>query len=127
MINYQWWWLKTMSMLPVCENLHPGGHSNNSVVHTRNQRFSKHTLNEICSLQEEHPLNKNFVQFLQPILPQTRFSRNILLAGIGLKNDPLMLSNKIKRNLTYISLKNTIKKNPPLFPISLVVHTCVQH
>ena len=37
----------------------PGGHSNTSVVHMRDQRFSKHTLTAISPLQGKHPLNEN--------------------------------------------------------------------
>ena len=46
------------------DGLHTGGrgHSNTSVVHMRDQRFSKHTLMAI-SPQKKHPLIKNFVLF----------------------------------------------------------------
>ena len=33
----------------------PGGHLNTSVVHMCDQRFSKHTLIEICPFEEKHP------------------------------------------------------------------------
>ena len=46
-----------------------GGHSNTSAVHVRDQRFSKHTLNAIFSLQEKHPLNENFAWFCSQIYP----------------------------------------------------------
>ena len=44
----------------------PGGHSNTSVVHMRNQRFSKHTLIAISPLQEKHTLNENFAPKFTP-------------------------------------------------------------
>ena len=42
-----------------------GGHSNTSVVHMRDQRFSKHKRIAISRLQEKHSLTKNFAQFLE--------------------------------------------------------------
>ena len=32
-----------------------GGHSNTSIEHMRDQRFSKHILKEICPYEENHP------------------------------------------------------------------------
>ena len=43
-------------------DLNWGGALKYSVVHMCDQRFSKHTLNEICSRQEKHPLNNNFAR-----------------------------------------------------------------
>ena len=40
-----------------------GWHSNTSVVHMYDQRYSKHTLIEICPFEKKTPLNKNFMQF----------------------------------------------------------------
>ena len=46
-----------------------GGHSNTSVVHMPDQRFSKHTLNTISPRKEKHPLNENFARFCPEIYP----------------------------------------------------------
>ena len=55
----------------VCTTSNPGGggQSNTSVVHMRDQRFSKHTLNAIFPLQEKTPLNENFARFCSQIYP----------------------------------------------------------
>ena len=37
------------------KSIHMGGDLNTSVVHIRDQRFSKHTLIEICPYAEKHP------------------------------------------------------------------------
>ena len=44
---------------------------NTSVVRMHDQRFSKHGLVVISSLQEKHLLNENFVWFFAPNLPLT--------------------------------------------------------
>ena len=44
-------------------------HSNTSVLHMHDQRFSKHTLNTISPRQEKHPLNENFARFCPKINP----------------------------------------------------------
>ena len=41
----------------------PGAHSNTSVVHMHDHKFSKHTLIAIFPHQEKHPLNTNFAWF----------------------------------------------------------------
>ena len=47
-----------------------GGHSNTSVAHVRDQRFSKHTLIAISPLQQKHPLNEKFMRFCPKFTPK---------------------------------------------------------
>ena len=66
----------------------PRGHSNTSVVHFRDQRFSKHTLIEISLFDEKHPFrNKNFVRFRRQLYPDF-LGEHILSNREVLKNDP---------------------------------------
>ena len=50
-----------------------GGGLKTSVVHMREQRFSKHTLFTISPLQEKHPLNENFAWFSHNFTPKHVF------------------------------------------------------
>ena len=50
--------------------LDPGG---GALVHMRDQRFSKHTLNATSSFQEKHPLNKNLRDFALKFTPKQAF------------------------------------------------------
>ena len=87
----------------------------------RDQRFSKHTLIEICFLQEKHPLNQNFLQFLLTILPPFTFKGTPLVEQKSLKNDP---EQNPKRNFllkisTFWNLIAFRLQKQPFFCLSL--------
>ena len=76
-----------------------GGHSNISVIHMCDQRFSKHTLKAVFPLQEKHPINENFAQFGHQIYPKQAFLRKTCLVEF----EKLPLNVAHRRSLLYIA------------------------
>ena len=58
-----------------------GGQSNISVVYICDQRFSKHTLIEICLLEEKLTPKQEFLTILHPILHQKQDFEGAHLVG----------------------------------------------
>ena len=95
---------------PKCIGLRPGGHSNTSVVHMRDQRFSKHTVRKRdFPYPGKTPQNENLTQFCSKIYPKQAFFGGLI--WWSLKNDP-------KRPL----IESKSLKKQPFFNVSLVAH-----
>ena len=62
-----------------------GGHSNTTVVHMRDQWFSKHALKELYPFKEKHPKTRTV---LHPTLPPKEDFLGTHFEELGLKSDP---------------------------------------
>ena len=90
-------WSNGLGLWPCGLWLAAGGHLNTSVVHMHDQRFSKHTLIEICPFEENTPKHEFVTHSFAPnFCPSEKFcSLNKTFLGtrfveLSLKNDPLM-------------------------------------